>query len=239
MEQFDLKFLQAVNNWQRGGNHKQKVRRGATLKACTLTIDDRFKSCAETCYRQEAHETDRLWNLLAEDKLDETIAAWTLDLSFAQNFKGGVPPPGLQGVIFEITPPVGSVVLNLAELYRDREFLDAIHKYEAEISAYAEGIGKYGASQNEVVLDLGCLAQAHIRQYGGYASSRPELAERHFGRMPTADDLEEFDQLCEIACLDSLGSWWLSPNGTKRVMTRVYPHIDRLKHQKANQSGSE
>ncbi|PKQ10623.1 MAG: hypothetical protein CVT70_18610 [Alphaproteobacteria bacterium HGW-Alphaproteobacteria-1] len=49
---------------------------------------------------QEAHEKDRIWQLLADESLPETIAAWTTDLSIAKNFKNGVPPDGLRGVIF-------------------------------------------------------------------------------------------------------------------------------------------
>jgi hypothetical protein len=233
MGQFDLPFLQAVNDWQRGGSHKQKVKRGATLKARSLLIDERFRRCATTCFRQEAHEKDRVWQLLADDALDETIAAWTVDLPSAMNLKGGVPPPGLQGVIFEIIPPPGSVVLNLVELYGDAEFLEAVARQKADIIAYGDGIGKYGASQHEVVLELGSLAQADIRHYGGYASSRRELAKIYFGRTPTEEDLNAFDQLCEQANVPLSGSWWLSPEGTKAVLSRIRPDIARLQSLKA------
>ena len=112
MGQFDLKFLQAVNDWQRGGDHKQKVRRGGgLLKALALNIDGRFRTCPVPCFRQEAHDKRRLWQLLADDILDETIAAWTTDLQSSKDLKGGVPPPDLQGVIFEITPPKESVAI--------------------------------------------------------------------------------------------------------------------------------
>lgn len=238
MSQFDLPFLQAVNDWQRGGSHKQKERRGAALKERALVIDERFRTCEATCFRQEAHEKDRLWKLLADDKLEETIAAWTLDLQLAMDFKGGVPPPGLQGVIFEIIPPAGSVVLNLVELYGDADFLDAVERYKLEIVGFGDGIGKYGGSQQEVVLDLGNLAQAQIRHYGGYASERAELAKSYFGHTPTQAELNAFDDLCDQIDLPPSGCWWLSPDGTQRVLARILPQLPRLRALKASQNST-
>ena len=43
------------------------------------------------------------------------------DLAVAKHFKGGVPPHDLQGVIFALVPPAGSVVANLAALYADAD----------------------------------------------------------------------------------------------------------------------
>src|SRR4051812_42794202 len=110
-ELFTRELIQAVNDWQRGGDHKQKVRRGLHLKDCAASLPAQFRICGEACLRQEAHEKDRIWQLLADRRLPETIAAWTMDLDVAKTFKGGMPPPGLQGVIFSLVPPAESVVL--------------------------------------------------------------------------------------------------------------------------------
>ncbi|SRR6266480_6110694 len=77
---FPPELIQAVNDWQRGGDHKQKVRRGQRLKECAALLPPRFRACDQTCFRQEAHEKDRIWQLLADNRLPETIAAWTTDL---------------------------------------------------------------------------------------------------------------------------------------------------------------
>jgi hypothetical protein len=57
-----------------------------------------------------------------------------------------MPPPGLQGVIFKITPPKDSVVLNLTILHGDPAFQAAVETHEAKrISAAittALGVGR-------------------------------------------------------------------------------------------------
>jgi len=41
-------------------------------------------------YRQESHKEDRTWQLLIDNELPETIAAWSLSLDVVQTFKGGM-----------------------------------------------------------------------------------------------------------------------------------------------------
>lgn len=236
VSQFTLEILQAINDWQRGGDHKQKVKRGAKLKQASQALDSRFRTCTITCYRQEAHEKDRVWQLLADEKLSETIAAWTTDLATAKHLKGGVPPLGLQGVIFEIVPPAGSVILNLKEVYNAAEFHSEIAAQKSKIVGIGDGIEKYGSSQHEVILELGKLTPNQIFSYGGYASDRVTLAQEIFGRKPTAQDLLDFDALCAKANISQAGDWWLGPNGTKNVLARVEPQVSKLKALKAAQN---
>lgn len=229
MTHFTLELLQAINDWQRGGDHKQKLRRGAKLKQLAAALPERFRTCSEICYRQEAHEKDRIWQLLADESLPETISAWTTDLSVARDFKNGVPPDGLRGVIFGLTPPSESVVLNLIEIYRDSDFRSAIQKHELGITGFRDGIGRYDDTQHEIVLELHKLGPETIHCYGGFASDRETLAEQFFGHKPNAEGLAFFDQLCRQAHIPVSGAWWLTEEGTKNVLDRMVPHIKRLR----------
>jgi hypothetical protein len=231
---FTWDLLQAVNDWQRGGDHKQKVRRGNTLKQRAVTLPERFRAADTNCFRHEAHEKDRIWQLLADKSLPETIAGWTTDLAVAKSFKGGVPPPGLQGVIFAVRPPSGSVVLNLAELYADNDFPDAIERHQHHIDGFGDGIGRHGASQSEVVLELHNLSAATILLYGGHSNIRSDIAWALFQREPTEEDLATVDQMLSQAGANP-GAWWLSDAGTQNVLARMEPHIERLKDRKARQ----
>ncbi len=225
---FTQEIVQAINDWQRGGDHKQKVRRGAQLKAVCCKLPLAFRTCDIPCFRQEAHEKARVWELLADERLPETIAAWTTDINIAKQFKGGVPPEGLQGVIFELTPSNASVVVNLDAVYSDPSFPEACERYRHQITGFESGIGKYGASQNEVVLEIASLTPERVLHYGGFSSSREEIAEMFFKRQPIEEDLEVFDRLCATAGT-TLGAWWLSASGTRAVLHRMKPHIERLK----------
>ena len=232
---FSRDCVQAVNDWQRGGDHRQKIRRGEKLRQELLALPEAFRTCTQQCFRQEAHPKGRVWQLLADECLPETIAAWTTDLAVAKHFKGGVPPHDLQGVIFALVPPAGSVVANLAALYADTDFLTAVEEFKSDILGFADGIDKYGSSQHEVVLELGSLTTAEICSYGGYSSSRDRL--RIDGRVPTQDELAEFDALCAEAGV-ALGPWWLTEAGTCKVLARMNPHIVRLREKKAQEGAA-
>lgn len=229
MTHFTLELLQAINDWQRGGDLKQKLKRGKKLKKHAESLPGRFRTCSEICYRQEAHEKDRIWKLLAKKSLPETIASWTTKLCIAQHFKGGVPPKGLQGVIFCLTPPPESVVINLIEVYRDSDFRSAIDLHKLNIDSFSDGIGRYGDTQHEIVLELHNLEPATIHCYGGYASNRKTLAKKLFRHKPSAEGLAVFDELCRQANIPESGAWWLSEEGTKNVLARMAPQIELLR----------
>lgn len=88
---FTTEFIQAVSDWQRGGDARQKLRRGVRLKELSAEIDERFRRCGLVTYRQIALEKGSIWSLIAERKLPETVSAWTLSPGVAKMFKGGVP----------------------------------------------------------------------------------------------------------------------------------------------------
>lgn len=222
---FQLSLLQAVSDWQRDGDHEQKLKRGNSLKACVSGIDQRFRTCDALCFRQEAHETDRTFKLLAGCGLPERIASWTLDLEVAKNLKNGVPPEGLQGVIFSIIPPKDSVVVNLDALYSDPEFCAAMEKHKSKINYYQDGAGKWMNSQREVIIELENLNATDIECYGGYAGDIDHLVvdfvalHHHF---PTENNLLELS-------LRAGKAWWLSKDGTQSVLKRMQPRIEAIK----------
>jgi hypothetical protein len=103
---FTLPVLQAINDWQRGGDEKQARKRGAKLKAACICLPAEYRECHLVCFRQKALVTGEVWDLLGEGRLAERISSWSTDLSVAKNFKGGVPPElqGLRAVIFNLHP---------------------------------------------------------------------------------------------------------------------------------------
>ncbi|WP_231577310.1 hypothetical protein, partial [Sphingobacterium sp. IITKGP-BTPF85] len=70
-------------------------------------------------------------------QLPETYSSWTFNKSVAENFNGGVPPVGKQGIIFEIdnTVPDCEVVINLFELFNDIEFIEFASKTKNILAA--------------------------------------------------------------------------------------------------------
>lgn len=214
---FPLELLQAVSDWQRGPSEQKKIERGKTLKELMAPLPAKFRSCDEPCFRQEAHEKDRTFAVLIENKLDETIAAWTTSETIAQRFKGGVPPAGLQGIILRIMPPQGSVVANLKALYADPCFVAAMHSNMSKIDYYSNGAGKYAGKQDEIVLELGHITGTEIYSYGGFASPFEKLVVEFAAMNGREPNTGEQQQLVQAAGCP----WWLSEEGTRNVISRT------------------
>lgn len=239
---FTIEFLQAVNDWQRGGDAKQNRKRGESLRSQCRSLPEAFRESPLVCHRQIALPKGGVWDLIGAGKLTEKVSSWTLDLEVAKGFKGGVPPKGqgYQGAIFSLKPPAGSVIVNMSSLYRAPEFLRAIDQHKNAISGFHLGIGCYGDQQSEVVLEIDTLSQDDIYSLGGHSSEFDELVEiasqEVYGHSPTADERAALTLKAE-GVRSRAGPTWLTPEGTKRVLARVRPAAIALADIKRRQSG--
>lgn len=225
---FTLEFLQAVNDWQRGGNPRMKAKRGKRLKKLAAGIDAKFARADLVCFRRLALDSHYLWKLGDTLYLTETISAWTFDSDVARGFKGGVPPSGEQGIIFEIIPKPEQVIINLAALYRDSAFQEACEAARDRIRDFGKGIGKYGNTQSEVVLEVETVPVDAVYALGGYSSSRDDIARMFFGREPTEADMAIFNRLLEQSGR-SLGPQWLTGEAKDRVLLKLLASVERLR----------
>ena len=223
---FSLAFVKAVNDYQCGGNSAKKAER---LMAFRENLPVQFRSCTETCYRQEAQDQKRVWDLIARTRLPMWYTSWTTDLEVAKAFKGGVTPNG-QGVIIQVNPPPGSVVLNLVELYKDEEFHLAVELYKSRISRLGDGIGRYKHSQAEVILDLDTGTPASVYCFGGFTNAQ-ELARSIYHHAPTSREIQAIESDLIEAGTQTSG-WWLSHEGSLAVWRRIQPKLTELKKRK-------
>ncbi|MDF1632860.1 hypothetical protein [Mycoplana sp. MJR14] len=202
------------------------------LKELSAEIDERFRQCNLVTYRQIALEKGSVWDLIAERNLPEMMSAWTLSPAIAKTFKGGVPPEGWQGVIVALKPPAGSIILNLDTLYRSDDFLIALDRERGFITGCADGAGRYGGTQSEVVLEIDSLNSSDIYALGGYSADRDTLIRIMFHSNPTPELIAWFDHHSKTAGV-APGPMWLEGDPLVRVMKRMQPHIERLKPIKA------
>jgi hypothetical protein len=233
VELFSLPLLQAVSDWQRGGDPKQNKRRGQTLKAACVSLSDKYRSCHLVCFRQIGLPKGGVWDLIGEDCLPEKISSWTTDLEVAKAFKGGVPPKGqgYQGVILCMMPNPNDVIVNLGTLYRDAEFLEALERKKASITGYYDGAGRYGNDQSEVVLEIHTVTQQDVHSLGGHSSTFDRLvdeaADLFYGRKATTTERLKL-MLDGGKARSKVGPNWLSESATRHVLTRVEPAANAL-----------
>lgn len=239
-EKYTVSTLQAISDWQRGGDPKQNKRRGKTLKEQSASLPYDYRTCELCCFRQIALPKGGVWDLIGEDKLSEKVSSWTTNIEIAKRFKGGVPPDGqgYQGVIICVYPQPGDVIVNLDKLYRDTAFTQALEKNKEVISSFHKGAGCYGGEQNEVVLEILSVSQQDIYSMGGHSSSFEDLvhiaAMEIYGRSVTLQEREEL--MLKVGHLSSeAGASWLSQEATRRVVEKMKPHVERLTEIKRQQ----
>ncbi len=220
MTEFSIQLLQAINDWQIGGTPPVKKRRGTKLKLLSAHLDERFRRTSLCCFRRLALSPAAVWQLHDQLHLKETISAWTLSLDVAKSIKDGVPPDGVPGLILDIAPPSGSVVVNLDALYRDAAFNEAREWARDKIRSYDRGMARYENSQHEVVLDLESVAITAVYALGGHSSNEEDLADLYFGRAPTVAERQEFRSLLNISS-SKIGPNWLVGAAKDRVLTKT------------------
>lgn len=208
---FNLEFLQAINDWQCGGDAKQNQRRGVRLEKLCAKLPEKYRSCSLLCFRQIALP------------------------------KGGVPPQGqrYQGVIFSAMPTKENTVVNLRELYQCPEFQLAIKQHCTNIGNYDKGIRRYMDTQSEVVLKIESVNQEGIYSLGGHSSPFEELvniaSEVIYGRIATVEEKEALLLKVEN-CRAVAGPSWLSMDATIGVVNRTKPKAEKLARIKKLQS---
>src|SRR5690606_10699729 len=244
MSRFPLSLLQAVSDWQRGGDARQNKKRGQKLKEVCASLPEKYRTCSLCCFRQVGLPKGGVWSLIGEDRLLEKISSWTLDLEVAKAFKGGVPPEGqgYQGVILCVSPPPGSVIVNLRELYQAPGFTTALAQHKGSITGYPDGAGRYGNDQSEIVLEVPSVTQQDIYSMGGHSSPFDELvdeaAKMIHGRPATPEEREALMLKVEQVRSEA-GPRWLSPEATQRVVMKMKPHAKRLREIKRIQDAAK
>ena len=225
---FSKKLLQAINDWQRGGSPKQKKKRGNELKILCSALPEKFKKCHLVTYRQIALEKGILWKLADELFLPETISGWTSSLNVAREFKGGVPPAGIQGVIFALLPQKEKIIVNLDLLYRDKAFLEAIEDYRTDIDYFYDGIGRYNNTQSEIIIEINKVNLTDICELGGFSGTREELIREMYGPNPSQQQILEFDRALKKTG-EKLGACWIGNAAKDRVIKKIMNEMPRLR----------
>jgi len=224
---FTKELIQAISNWQRGGDKNLKQKRGAVLKAEAEKLPKDFRQPAK-CYRKIALDGHSLMHMGTHYELSETISSWTRSVDVVKAFKRGVPAAPWQGVIFSTTPEAASVILDFTALFANADFRSAVDTHKSAIEDFQHGMGRYGDSQQEVVLELATLPLDSLVAWGGYTSPELRLAEMYFGKEPSEAQLVEFRELMKKAGHQVGAYWMFTPEAVARISEKLKHHAARL-----------
>ncbi|SFE90394.1 hypothetical protein [Flavobacterium xueshanense] len=230
---YKLELLQAINDWHSTGIGANKTQIAERIIEYSKDLPERFKAMSSNCYRQVSLTGTNSLILGANMKLPETYSSWTFDKSVVQNFNGGVPSIGYQGVIFEIhnNEPNFSIVINLYELYKEVSFLEACEAQKNEITSYKTGIGFFKNSEAEIILKVDNLTTSQIWAYGGYSAPREKLAEMYFGHVASQKELNHFDKLVKQTNT-IIGGNWVKGTAKNRIVNLHISNAKRLTNRK-------
>jgi hypothetical protein len=235
MANFDIKFLNALSNWQKGWREDQSRRRQLAdeLIEVSKEIPEEFKNFDSPVYRKRFLIHGEMVPIVLQDEFFEGIASWTSDISFAKQFKGFVRSDAKFAVLFKHTPIISEVVLNIPSLWKDSDFTKAVSIFEKDDPISARALTIFKDSQAEVIL-RSTLKGSEIEDIVGVSSSFDELCD--MAGIPEADRRElsaRYDANAEG--IPILIPSFVGPHATKNAITNTLNQFkDRLRFAAAN-----
>lgn len=218
---FTKELIQAISDWQRGGSQIQKRRRGQVLKQQAAKLPGKYKTPTR-CFRQIALKNEGLQHLGTQYQLPETISAWTKSENVARDFKGGVPQPGeYLAVIFSLTPKREDIIVDIDALFTEPDFVQAVEQHSKKIDGFGFGMGRYGNSQYEVVIEMDRVPLNTLYAWGGYSSSLESLAGKLIGHAPNEGELNVIKNLMEHLGIKPGAYWLTTPEALARMEQRL------------------
>ena len=181
--EYTLDFIQTVNDWQAYGMRERKNEIAQKLRS--FSIDDHLKKCDKPCYRItdfRNHVKERsIFDAFLNQRILFGVTSWTTDYKVAQNFyKEGIPLYPYEGInyIIKITN-CSNIILNIESLYSDTAFIKACEKHKKNIKEYSKGIGRFGNTQKEVILDIESVSVDNIYAFWGTSSTKEDFYKKY------------------------------------------------------------
>lgn len=206
---FSLEFLQAINDWQAYGIGVNKQTLGVKLKKMAQQLPSNFRTVNRNCYRR-LDLTGRYAIILGvKMKLLETFSSWTSESCVAENFNNGVPPKNYIGIIVELCKDEVNkhIILNLEELYKNKEFVDECKIQKQNITNFQKGIGFYFDSEHEIILEIKTVELQQVYAYGGYSSDKQSLMFQYFGHSPSKEEIKKYDEITKKLAIHRDEGW--------------------------------
>lgn len=176
-------FLSALGRWQNGWTEEPKRRRpiAEQLERAIADLPGSLpKNELRPCYRKRFLVPNNQENggdfvpLFRDGRIEEGLASWTTDLTFAKSFKSQLRLGQIM-TVFECQPTREMVLVDFPALWNDRAFVAAVEDYSAKRGTHAAALHNFRDTQFEMILTAPLLADS-IVAFGGPVSSADEVA---------------------------------------------------------------
>lgn len=147
-------FLEALGAWQRGWREDQDLRQtlAKQLESLCQLLPDEHRRVAVKCYRKRFMSGQDWVMLFLNDHLDDGTTSWTIDRTYAEDFKGIVRGHPNSGAVFAGLPPSDECLVSLPSLWASLNFREAVRSYADRGAANADALINFADKQGEVVL---------------------------------------------------------------------------------------
>lgn len=151
---FNDAFLEALGAWQRGWRENQDLRLtlATQLESLCQLLPDVYRRVAVKCYRKRFINEQDWVMLFLNEHLDDGITSWTIDRTYAEDFKGIVRGHPNSGAVFAGLPPSDECLVSLPALWANPNFREAVRSYADRDAANADALINFADKQGEVVL---------------------------------------------------------------------------------------
>lgn len=224
---YSAELLKAIGEWQNGWGEDAARRLAVTdrLREAIAREDlpEVAMRCTEICYRKRFLVPNNPQNggdlkpLLLQGAVEEGVASWTTDLSFAKEFKEETRLNSVSAV-FAHAPAKNEVLLNVKALWGDPEFAAAVAAYADSNGEYAAALRNFRALQSEVILDAPLLVD-EVEAFCGRISEFIHLCD--IAGLATEEQQDDFWRRMVQADTFPGDARWLDRKGAQRVIARV------------------
>lgn len=231
IDYFGVELIRAINEWMLSPSPDIAEK----IRSLSSNLPSIYRTRSGPVFRRIDLTKGFVWDLMADERLLEKISSWTLKKSIAEDLNKGVPPIGVQGVIFMIPEDKGTTILNFSNLFNLNGFGAACEKFRDQIPNIEYGIDCFKNDEQEVLIDVEDLYPEEIVSFGGYSSTSNELVSeaglRKYGREPTKEERK----VLEAALSGSghkVGARWLREDQVANIREKLVPKIALLRQAK-------
>lgn len=225
-------FLGALGAWQCGWREEQSVRKSVTENLVAAlgrsnNLPPQAYRVPNICFRKRflvpnnPQNGGDFWPFFWEGEINEGVASWTTDYNFAKFiFKSDLRPNAV-ATIFRHHPSQDEVILNISELWKNGEFVDAVKDYATKNGNNSDALLHFKSAQSEVILNAP-LTLTDVHAFCGQVPSLDEIcsAGQALGIDMAGDEEEVWSRMAK-AGLFPTSQYWIEEDAAQRAVTRA------------------